>query len=474
MVDNNQNIGDSFARGFLVKDKSGKLKKVTDGKISEYKPAQKEQTADVPKPVSSPPPVPKRNAPPAPPPSPSAPPPPPAPKSPPPQPATFQPAPPISESRIAPVQMDPDDELEIKQHAKALDQMVAKSPVDSSFAANNVIEKIIREQGLQFENEILLVRFTKVLESQLREIRTPIETKELLMRPVKVGGLELPDDQADTIVKNVDKELKGLHQTGYLQEKQKESEAEKESTESGTKGESGGSMLPAPPPAFVPRPGEGKKPEPPRVKEDKPQPVLPHEDIVKPVAEPQKQDLKPEPASIVEKQDQIQQPSLVEELKPTEPAPPVEPAPVSPEATAVYGTSSTDMPRRVRVTEDKTDRPKMVDIKQPMAVVGPVDELGALDLKEFRRMGASPQEAADKVLEMIELLEEDSWKIRMDGIEAWKRSRLHMLYVEIGRESIETNTGIDEVISKRTSESRPFMLLDEFFAINSLNSSITI
>jgi hypothetical protein len=119
------------------------------------------------------------------------------------------------------------------------------------------------------------------------------------------------------------------------------------------------------------------------------------------------------------------------------------------------------------------DRPQMVDIKQPMKVVGPVEELGMIDIAEFRRLGNGPEASADKILEKIELLQEESWQTRMDGVRAWKQSEIAQLYVAIGRESIDRGMPLENVLRSRGQENKPCISLDEFFAINRVNSILT-
>ena len=160
--------------------------------------------------------------------------------------------------------------------------------------------------------------------------------------------------------------------------------------------------------------------------------------------------------------------------KPVLPEMPTGKLPVTQNDHELYGQPPEEMPRITPVRPIDQLRPQMADIKQPTRVVGPVDELGQTDIKEFRRLGTNPQDAAEKIIEKIDLLEEESWPMRMDGIGAWKKSPLSKLYVSIGRESMDTNRIIQEVINQRAQDGKPHVLMEEFLAINDINNKLSV
>jgi hypothetical protein len=154
------------------------------------------------------------------------------------------------------------------------------------------------------------------------------------------------------------------------------------------------------------------------------------------------------------------------------PVMPSAPAPVS--TPEMYTRPADEMPRIVQVRMPEQERPQVNDIRQPAKVMGPVEELADIDLDEFRRQGTNPTEAADRILEKIDLLEHDSWTMKIEAIKAWRRSSANQLYIQIGRESMDTNQSVAEVIRKRMQNNQSYLLLDEFLAINSLNSRLAI
>jgi 2'-5' RNA ligase len=117
-------------------------------------------------------------------------------------------------------------------------------------------------------------------------------------------------------------------------------------------------------------------------------------------------------------------------------------------------------------------RPQMIDIRQPMKVLGPVEEFQEIDLTEFRRLGPTPAAAINKIVEKIGLLQEESWQMRMDGVAAWQRSATNQVYVAQGRESIESGKRLEEVINSRQQAGQPYLSVNEWLAVNALNSHL--
>lgn len=435
MDDQNQNNTD-WPAGFLIKDKSGQFRKVQDGEIIDVR--LKPQT----------PPAPPRVTPPAPIPAPPA-----VPRP------VMSPKPPVSSSDKAVLFLAPEDEAEIKEHAADLEKKLGETaPADYETTLQQAVQKIIQQNNLQFDSEILLKRFSKVLESKLRNVRDSIETEEVLTRPIKIGGLNLPLDTAKKVIGSAEAVASTLHQPEA--EKQIATEETKEIiAEAGIFPPAAREMFAPPPPAFVPRP--------------QPRPMSPPPPVAMPTVEEKPEQLA---AEIKKELEAVQ---AKEKKVAVEPARPIREQPVPPPTAEVstadelYRQPTADVPRMSQVRPSMTERPQMVDIKQVSKVIGPVEELQEIDLKEFRRHGTNPEEAAAAILEKVDLLAEESWQFKMDGMAAWKKSETYQLYLAIGQESIESTTSVADVIRRRLQEGKPYLLLEEFLAINSLNNKIT-
>lgn len=368
-------------------------------------------------------------------------------------PMPFRPSPPVQDLGSVPTPfIDRADEEEIKRHAAELQKMVAQPGVDAVVTAQTIIDGAIRKHGLTFENDVMLKRFSKVLESYIRGLRNAIETQDVLQRQTKIGGLAIEASVAAAVMESVVAETDRLHQPvsgTKTRTYQAPQPVEKPAQPQG--------MYAAAPPAFVPRPG-GAAPALRGEPAAPAKPVMPA-DMAAALAA-----IRPSVAPVA--------PAPIIAPVPQPPARPAMPFPETPRPAAptheLYGQSDQSMPR-IRQSM-RQDKPQMIDIRQPIGVVGPVEEVHQIDLQEFRRLATNPVESADKVYEKIELLEEESWEMRMQAVQAWRTSPLFLLYLSIGRESMDENTAVGEVIRKRREAQQPFLLAEEFNAINTLNA----
>lgn len=116
----------------------------------------------------------------------------------------------------------------------------------------------------------------------------------------------------------------------------------------------------------------------------------------------------------------------------------------------------------------------VTDIKAPRlnAVMDLTDELSRMSLAEFRKLGASPLESAEKIKEKIELLAEESIMKKAEGILAWKKSPIQKLYFQLGQESMLRNMNIKEIISARSKQNQETLTEEEFAILADLNHQL--
>ncbi len=118
-------------------------------------------------------------------------------------------------------------------------------------------------------------------------------------------------------------------------------------------------------------------------------------------------------------------------------------------------------------------RPLVDDVRlQPSMVMGPIDELRAMDALEFRRLSPDPAQAARRMKDKIELLAEESITKQAEGIDAFKQSPINMLYLELGNESIASGKPVSTVIAERQATGTPTLSEAEFDAISDLNKQL--
>lgn len=125
--------------------------------------------------------------------------------------------------------------------------------------------------------------------------------------------------------------------------------------------------------------------------------------------------------------------------------------------------------RRSRITK----KPLIDDVKlQPSMVMGPIDELRAMDALEFRRLSPNPMQAALHIKDKIDLLAEESVAKQAEGIHAFKASPLNTMYLELGNQSITTGQPVNDLIAQLESRGTPTLSVVEFNAIADLNKQL--
>ena len=112
-------------------------------------------------------------------------------------------------------------------------------------------------------------------------------------------------------------------------------------------------------------------------------------------------------------------------------------------------------------------RPKVEDVKFETKLYGPIEELGAFKIEDFRRLAKDPAEAANKISAKLDLLEDESLAKKAEGIKALKSSPLYKDYSEIMNQAIMAGKSIEQVLVEN-----PKMSTNEFKAIMNLNKSL--
>jgi len=117
-------------------------------------------------------------------------------------------------------------------------------------------------------------------------------------------------------------------------------------------------------------------------------------------------------------------------------------------------------------------RPAMHDIKSVPKVMGPIEELQFLDIVNFRRLGKTPEEATDKILLKIKLLEKDGYDKMVAGVLAWRKSPVNRLYLRLGQEALNKDVTLKDYVSAHQEDDREYLNWEEISALVSLNSKL--
>jgi hypothetical protein len=106
-------------------------------------------------------------------------------------------------------------------------------------------------------------------------------------------------------------------------------------------------------------------------------------------------------------------------------------------------------------------------------ITGPIEEIKNLTLKDFRRLGENPEEAAQRVLQKIDLLGDESLVKRAEGIKAWHDSEVYRIYLEIGAKSMAEKKPVEKVILEYRQANKSYLSPDEFNEVADLNRKLS-
>lgn len=338
----------------------------------------------------------------------------------------------------------PEDEEEIRELAKKTDDY-AQDPAP----ADNIEDKlneIIKKTEINFGSAILIERFKQILKTYIRGIRDKISIKQTLTKPLDSGGLGFDNDSVDHVLLVADGVMKSANRDSAAQQPLSQAP-----------GVSGARDM------EYDLAAELKKKESFKAnKLDTQHELAP----LLPMISPQPPARQPQPA----KMPQIPpvppqtEPFLTRNII-------VKPLPVSD-----YGAPAEQIiirrPDAIKAQAKPEGKPKMEDVKFMPKVFGPVDELQYMDLANFRRLAKNPANIAAKIKEKINLLEEDSFVKRLEGIKAWRSNPVNRLYLQMGQAGISENKPINAIIEERQAAGQECLNNQEFEAVTDLNREL--
>ena len=370
---------------------------------------------------------------------------------------------------------------------------------------SSAIGRVINQLNLNFPDEVSKNRFQNILTSYLKGIRKEMEVRETLARPQKLGGMEYEPNKIDAILKvlreiktqmtpEVKKPLapKPALAEGLVSPAEiitpSSPEPEKLLTEpedvllnapskiEATQEKFSSGPLSPPlkeisiPPSFVSQPSEALPPSaeekvfnlevPPELKTEEP--------VSEAAAPLPSKEITPEINLGEQIPDLLSSFGVEPEALAKAPEPvlpkiePIKTAQPQPETTVqnVYHSAGGDL-----------TKPKIEEIKVTPKIYGPVDELRTITLEDWRRWG-STQKSAKRILDKINLLAEESFVKKSQGVAAWKESEINKLYLDIGTEAIDNGLSVEQAILKRQNDHRPTLTIEEFNAVAELNQKL--
>ncbi len=327
------------------------------------------------------------------------------------------------------------DEKEIAVQAKKIEKIRAPA-----VSIEEMIEKVVVEAGLSFEDEGMRKRFKNIVGSRLRDVRDAIETRSMIEEDVAKGGMGLKGKDLARVVELIERtfdEVRGKEKKE--KDKEKKEYLEKRKTASAKRED----LAKAESEILAKRYASmtGKAPD------DLAPPAAPTAARVSAT--------KVGEADLKAAASRIDQKKVNQVFSRVKRQPPPAKAKLSP-----------------KTISEQTAKPTVRDIAYAKRLVGPVDELAHLDITSFRRLSADPKEAVLKVKDKIDLLESQSYAKKLEGIRAWQLSPVNQMYVELVREALMTGRPIKKLIEGRKGAREEVLTEEEIKEIMKLNKQL--
>jgi len=359
----------------------------------------------------------------------------------------------------------PEDEAEIARLKEVT--LPAKGVEQADETARRIeasIDEIYQASGLKTEDEAMAKRIKTVIGNRLRDVRDQMETLEIMVQPKELGGLGMSQDGARALLNVIQSKLKSVHDEHAVQvmtektewvEKEKAQKVEGEAREkqedlsdlerlySSIVSKSKKAMKNAPPspmpaPAAPAAPAPSAPPVPPNLPIATTNPVPP----------------------------ELRAPAVVPLPAPPAPAP----RPAAPPLTIVRPTPGVAVMPQVQGSVD-APKPRMDDVKPVARVTGPVEELRAITIVDFRRLSKEPAEAAARIKDKIDVLAEQSYTRRNEAIAAWGASEVVRTYLELMGEGLN-GIPLKDAIAARQAARKPHLTPEEFQAVGALSRQL--
>ncbi len=351
-----------------------------------------------------------------------------------------------------------------------------------SYMPEAIADELLRSLNYQIKNENLKKRFVEALVSWLQDLRDIPELKDILIRSEKIGGVGMPESVFERLydlllakkeqIKNEKVDMKKI----FAQYNAKQNKEFSKMPESLSEEEIDVAAK-APKPALAKEKITGTDTTIDQLLKEKGVPfeeLKKHAQIERELAgdAPLGQEADNLATKIAEEEKFLES---KEEIAPPVPEATVEkeskplssPSPfVQAQTPAMPKTEPEPKQPIFRQTISQT-RPRMDDVKFETKLYGPIEELGAFKIDDFRRLAKDPVEAAGKISAKLDLLEDESLAKRAEGINALKSSPLYKDYSDIMNQAISSGKSIEQVLSENQK-----MNFSEFKAIMNLNKSL--
>ena len=357
----------------------------------------------------------------------------------------------------------PEDEHEVNIiREKVLPNMVTSTVSSRDEDIKSALEAVVDATNVAL-SVAMLERYKSIVTSRLKGVRDSAETRELIMREPSRGGMGFFASDVDAALNAIEKQVKQMNGKREEALKKEKNDFVKRSVdetfnkdESRKKGELEdldrmyGSLTgkfsktsaPVAPPPVIPAPVATL-------------PKAPVPIAEKPIAAP------PPFVPVAVKSPA---PAPVPIAPPAPPLPPLAPPPVA----AAPSTKMQDVRPAFVASNSQPTTSNSLSAR----LTGPVQELSNLTLLDFRRMSADPVEACRKLSDKLDILEDNSYARRIEGIKAWQGSPVYKTYLGVINAAFSGGKPLSEAVTEALAAGRETLTEREVRAIMELNKQL--
>jgi len=351
----------------------------------------------------------------------------------------------------------PEDEEEVRELTKKVEViMPSKTEIQKEEdKIDRKIDQICRQLRVSFSSEELNIRFRKVLNTYLKGVRNKVDTKQTLIKAIDAGGLSMDPIYVDNILLVADK-INAEFIDSSNQPRKEEKKSETYNLQ-----QSGVRDVDYDFGSLAKKEEKREKVTPPVLATD-----LHFNEEENSTDQEKTGDVFGEDVIDLTKSDQHGEAGGSFNLS-ADGRDDIISKNEAPEIAAAPANLAS-----ARQSAANDEKSRMKDIKYHPKLTGPVDELGEIDVVNFRRLNSDPGVAAEKIKQKVKNLEAESYTKRLAGIKSWRQSPINKLYLAIGQESLLKKKSVPEIIEVRAQNGQDYLTQEEFDTIVNLNKEL--
>ncbi len=315
------------------------------------------------------------------------------------------------------------EEAEVASIAKEKAPIIeTKGPLD----VPGIVKEICENSAFKFEDATLQERCAKLIESRVRDVRTPEQTRAQLEKAVEQGGFGVSGRRLANMLSMIEGRVLALQGNLDQEEQRKRDEKLGAVPNKADLAKKEESLLTK---RYVELTGK-----------------VPTEHVA-----PAAPAVSRTSVAISAHHEQLSREGKIDPSKVKE---------------AIMASRESQMDARPKTTAS------MQEVRFEKRLSGPIDELRSLTLTDFRRLSKDSMQAATKVKDKAESLEEQGYEKKVEAIAAWRSSPLNQQYVTLTRDAVLTGTSVAEILGKKRLAGEETLTDQELNAIMKLNAEL--